>query len=282
MGVVLITGCSSGLGPVTALAFARGGHRVYATMRRAERGRELVDRAAAEGLDLRVLELDVTDDGSVRRAVRDVMDTEGRIDVVVNNAGLGHLGSLELLPDEALRETFDTNLYGPVRVVRAVLPAMRAAGSGVIVNVSSTAGRVRGLPIFWAYMASKHGLSVLSDSLALELEPCGIRVLSIEPGFFRTPILEKASRPGDPGSPYRRLDEAVGTFLGNGIAGGADPETVAQAILDAVEHDDGRVHILVGDDAHMFVAQDGSSTDAEMAAFYREIIGIARPATLTV
>jgi NAD(P)-dependent dehydrogenase (short-subunit alcohol dehydrogenase family) len=282
MAVVLITGCSTGIGPRTALAFARRGDRVYATMRRAERGRELVDRAAGEGLDVRVIELDVTDDGSVGRAVSEVLDAEGRVDVVVNNAGLVHVGSVELLPDEAMRETFETNLYGPVRVLRAVLPAMRAAGSGVIVNVSSTAGRVAGIPVFWSYMASKHGLSVLSDSLAMELEPFGIKVLSIEPGFVQTPIIDKAYQPRDAHSPYRGLDDAVGAFLENGCAGGADADTVAQAIVDAVDHDDGRVHILVGDDAHMFVAQQESSNDAEMAAFYKEVIGIETPAAVTV
>ena len=276
MAVVLITGCSSGIGARTALAFAQRGDRVYATMRRAERGQELVDLAAGEGLLVRVLELDVTDDESVGRAVHEVLQVEGRIDVVVNNAGLAHIGSVELLSDEAMRETFETNLFGPIRVLKAALPAMRAAGSGVIVNVSSTAGRVSGIPSFWSYMASKHGLSVLSDSLAMELEPFGIRVLSIEPGFVRTPVIDKASRPGD-STPYRLYDEATTAFLENGISGGADPDTLARAIVDAVDHDDGRVHILVGDDANMFVDQYMSSTDAEMALFYKEVLGVAAP-----
>lgn len=276
MAIVLITGCSSGIGPRTALAFARRGDPVYATMRRAERGRELVDLAAGEGLDVRVLELDVTDDESVQQAVQEVLDAEGRIDVLINNAGLGHVGSVEFLSDEAMRETFETNVFGPVRVLKAALPAMRAAGSGVVVNVSSTAGRVSGFASFWSYMASKHSLCVLSDSLAMELEPFGIRVLSIEPGFVRTPIIGKATRPDD-STPYRVYDGAAFAFLDNGVAGGADPDTLAQAIIDAVDHDDGRLHILVGDDANMFVDQDASSTDAEMSAFYKEILGVAAP-----
>ena len=273
MAVVLITGCSSGIGPRTALAFARRGDRVYATMRRAERGRELVDLAAGEGLDVRVLELDVTEDLSVQQAVQEVLDAEGRIDVVVNNAGLGHIGSVELLSDEAMRETFETNVFGPVRVLKAVLPAMRAAHSGVVVNVSSTAGRVSAFASFWSYMASKHSLSVLSDSLAMELEPFGIRVISIEPGFVRTPIIEKASRPSG-ASPYSAFDEAAYAFLAGGVGGGADPDTLAQAIVDAVDHDDGRIHFLVGDDANMFVDQYMSSTDAEMIVFFKEVLGL--------
>jgi len=109
------------------------------------------------------------------------------------------------------------------------------------------------------------------------LEPFGIRVLSIEPGFVRTPIIEKASRPDGP-SPYGAFDEAAFAFLAGGVAGGADPDSLAQAIVDAVEHDDGRIHVLVGDDAHMFVDQYLSSTDAEMVAFFKEVLGLAVPA----
>src|SRR5713101_4843195 len=118
MAVVVITGCSTGLGPLTALRFARRGDRVYATMRGAPRGRDLLGAAAAEDLDVRVLELDVNDDASVKAAVSQVLEAEGRIDLVVNNAGLVQLESVELLPDELLRATFATNLYGPVRVLR--------------------------------------------------------------------------------------------------------------------------------------------------------------------
>jgi NAD(P)-dependent dehydrogenase (short-subunit alcohol dehydrogenase family) len=274
MAVVVITGCSSGLGPLTALAFARRGDRVYATMRGAPRGRDLLEAAAAEDLDVRVLELDVNDDASVKAAVSQVLQAEGRIDVVVNNAGLVHLGSVELLPDELLRATFETNLYGPVRVLRAVLPTMRARRSGVIVNVSSVAGRVAGVPIHWSYMASKHGLSVLSDALAFEVEPFGIRVISIEPGFFKTDIFAKGARPAAGDSPYRTLEDAVVAFMDGGIAGAADAHLIAQVIVDAVERDDGRIHVLVGDDAQFFMSQSQSLTDAELAAFYKEAIGV--------
>ena len=282
MAVVLITGCSSGLGPRLALRFARRGDRVYATMRAAERGKELLDEAAAEGLDLDVLELDVTSDQSVDEAVRHVLDRDGALDVVVNNAGLGHLGSVELLPDALVRETFETNLFGPLRVLRAVLPAMRTRGSGVVVNVSSCAGQVPGVPGHWSYMASKHSLSVLSDSLAMELQPFGLRVLSIEPGFFKTPILTKSTVPTDPASPYRTYDEAIIRFMETGVAGGADADTVAEAVVEAVDHDDGRVHILVGEDARMFLDKARSSSDADMHAFYNEVMGVKTATSVTV
>jgi NAD(P)-dependent dehydrogenase (short-subunit alcohol dehydrogenase family) len=108
----------------------------------------------------------------------------------------------------------------------------------------------------------------------MEVGPFGIRVLSIEPGFFKTAVIAKGHRTTDPDSPYRELDDAVGAFMDGGIDGGADPETVARAILDAVDSPDGRVHVPVGDDAHAFLSQDRSSTDAEMAAFYALLLGI--------
>ncbi|HZQ76871.1 MAG TPA: SDR family oxidoreductase [Acidimicrobiia bacterium] len=274
MAVVLVTGCSSGLGRSVALRLARRGERVYATMRHAERGKVLHDEAAAEGLDLEVLELDVTSDESVRDAVDRVLERDGTVDVVVNNAGIAHLGSVELLPDALMRDTFETNVFGPLRLLRAVLPTMRARGSGTVVNVSSCAGRVGGLPIHGSYMASKHALSVLSDSLAAEVKPFGIRVVCIEPGFFRTPIFTKSTVPTDADSPYRTLDEAVVRFMFDGVDGGADTDAVAAAVLDAIDHDDGRIHFLVGDDAEAFVAQDRASTDAELQAFYAEVLGV--------
>jgi NAD(P)-dependent dehydrogenase (short-subunit alcohol dehydrogenase family) len=274
MAVVVITGCSSGLGPRLALAFARRSDRVYATMRETNGSHALLDAAAAEGLDVRVLELDVTDDVSVARAIDHVLDADARIDVLINNAGLLHFGSVELLPDELMRSTFDTNVFGAVRMLRAVLPAMRTQQSGVIVNVSSVAGRVPAVPIVWSYMASKQALSAMSDALALELEPFGIRVLSIEPGWFKTGIVAKAARPSGNGSPYRTLDAAVVALMEGVIACGVDPGTVANAVVDAVESDDRRIHVPVGYDAEFLLNQYRSLSESEMTSFYKQLIGI--------
>jgi NAD(P)-dependent dehydrogenase (short-subunit alcohol dehydrogenase family) len=281
MSVVVITGCSSGLGPLAALEFARRGDRVYATMRGSERGHLLLDSARAEGLDIRVLDLDVTSDPSVQRAIDQVLEAEGRIDVLVNNAGLLHFGSVELLPDDLMRTTFETNLFGPVRLLRAVLPAMRSQRSGVIVNVSSVAGRIPAPPIFWSYFASKHGLSVLSDALAMELAPHGIRVLCIEPGFFKTPIAAKGSRPSDADSPYRTLDDAVVAFIDGGVATGGEAQEIADAIVDAAARDDGPVHVVVADSAKWFLNQAQTLTEAEMISLYEELIGITAPVGAT-
>ncbi|SDJ08428.1 SDR family NAD(P)-dependent oxidoreductase [Alteribacillus bidgolensis] len=166
MKVVLITGCSSGFGLLSALAFGRKGYRVYATMRNLSKSEELKAAIDSEKLPITVLQLDVSDDESVKKAVLQVLAKEGRIDVVVNNAGVGCLGSVECLNNELLRSAFETNFFGVFRVIRSVLPAMREQKSGVIVNVSSIDGRIPGKPINWGYAATKHALGVMSDALA--------------------------------------------------------------------------------------------------------------------
>ena len=130
------------------------------------------------------MELDVADDASVQRGVAQVLDTAGHIDVLVNNAAVAHYGTVELMPWDWLRETFDTNFYGPVRMIRAVLPSMRERESGTIVNVSSANGRMRGLGFAGMYGASKHALGTMSEALATEVEPFNIQVVVIEPGAF--------------------------------------------------------------------------------------------------
>src|SRR5260370_15024978 len=168
--VVLVTGCSSGFGLESALTFARAGYRVYATVRHPAKLRQVETAAAAEGLTLGIRELDVTNDRSVQQGVKGILEAEGRIDVLVNNAGVARVGPVELLPDALVRDTFETNFFGPLRTIRAVLPGMRAQRSGVIINISSVAGRPWGKPHTWAYDASKHALGTLSDGLALQLQ----------------------------------------------------------------------------------------------------------------
>ncbi len=165
MAVVLITGCSSGFGLVTALEFARRGDLVFASMRNVAKAGPLREAARAEGLAIEVVEIDVTDDGSVRRGVDHVLASAGHVDVLVNNAGISHYGTVRLTPWDWMRETMETNFFGAVRMIRAVLPTMRARRSGNIVNVSSVQGRVPGYPFVSMYGASKHALGALSESL---------------------------------------------------------------------------------------------------------------------
>ena len=248
MAVVVITGCSSGFGLATALAFARRGDRVYATMRDPETSPDLLGAAAAEGLRLEVRALDVTDPASATEAVGGVLEADGRIDVLVNNAGIARMGAVEALGIDDARSVFETNLFGPVRLIQAVLPGMRERGEGVVVNVSSMAGRLPGSPANWAYSASKHALGSLSDSLAEEVRPFGIRVVCVEPGFFRTDVVRKGGRLPK-GSPYRDLEQQVAAWYAAGVATGGDPALVANTIVKAVEDPATPVHLLVGADA---------------------------------
>jgi NAD(P)-dependent dehydrogenase (short-subunit alcohol dehydrogenase family) len=211
--VVLITGCSSGIGREAARRFAAEGFRVYASLRRPEQGAELLAEAASRGWALATPALDVASDASVAAAVSALLaETEGRLDVLVNNAGYYVLGPLEETRPDELRALYETNVVGVHRLTRAVLPAMRARGDGAIVNISSVSGRVA-VPVAGAYHSSKWALEALCETWRYELAPFGIRVTIVEPGPFKTALHDKEVHPADfgrPDSPYRPLvDEYV-------------------------------------------------------------------------
>jgi NAD(P)-dependent dehydrogenase (short-subunit alcohol dehydrogenase family) len=232
--VVLITGCSSGIGKAAAIAAAARGHRVYATARDPGSLREL-----AGGGRIRTLALDVTDTDSIRSAVASVLGEAGRLDVLVNNAGYGQYGAVEEVTAEEWRREFDVNLFGAVEVTRAVLPAMRQARSGRIVNVSSVAGKIA-IPFAGPYCASKHALEAVSDSLRVEVAPFGIRVVIIEPGPIATRFGERArasvtrifESPGPYSAFYKNAERAMDTDF---QAGKLPPEAVARVIVEAIE-----------------------------------------------
>jgi NAD(P)-dependent dehydrogenase (short-subunit alcohol dehydrogenase family) len=199
--VVLITGASTGFGHDAALALARRGHRVYATMRdvkirNAKPRSELEGIANAEQLELDVLELDVTSEDSVRRAVETALSRRGRLDVVINNAGYAGLGVTEGYTPEQFQQMFDVNVFGVVRVNRAVLPSMRNQRSGLLIHISSGAGRVV-VPAMGAYCASKFALEAVADAYRFELLPFGINSILVEPGIYKTPIFDRIATPAD-------------------------------------------------------------------------------------
>ena len=206
--VVLITGASSGIGRAAAIHFARKGWRVHASMRRPERAADLRSQAASAGWALATPALDVTDDGSVARAVSEILRAGGgRIDVLINNAGYYALGSLEDTSPAELRAQLETNVVGVHRVTRAVLPSMRARRAGAIVTVGSISGKVA-VPMAGPYHASKWALEGMIEALRYELIPFGIRVTLVEPGPYRTElhvkeILAADARRSD--SPYAPL-----------------------------------------------------------------------------
>jgi len=189
--VVLITGCRSGIGLVTAAAIARAGHAVYAGLRDVETGAALA--AACEGLDVTPLALDVTDPGQREAAVARILAERGRLDALVNNAGVGIGGFVEQLDEDEFRQVYDVNVVGAWGLTRAVLPAMRAQGEGIVVNISSMSGRMA-LAGNGLYSSSKFALEGLSEALRLELKPFGIRVVLVEPGAFRTDIMTRNRR----------------------------------------------------------------------------------------
>jgi NAD(P)-dependent dehydrogenase (short-subunit alcohol dehydrogenase family) len=254
MAVILITGCSSGFGLLTALHFARKGDTVYASMRNTSKAGDLEKACQAEDLTIEVVQLDVTDEKSVTRAVKHIMDGAGRIDVLVNNAGIGATGPVEETDDDELKEIFETNFFGALRVTRAVLPHMRQQRAGTIVNVSSLAGRVSP-PFDGIYSASKHALEAASEALYYEVHPFGVRVLLIEPGGFETSISGsvRIARRFTEGSPYIELQQRFEQALTRLPTGGerGDPQVVAEAIYDAVHTEQPKLRYLVGQDAEM-------------------------------
>jgi NAD(P)-dependent dehydrogenase (short-subunit alcohol dehydrogenase family) len=261
MARVLITGCSTGFGRATAVELTKRGHEVVATARRPE---TLDDLDVAQRLPL-----DVDDDASVAETVA----AAGPVDALVNNAGFGIQAPVELAPVEEIRRMFETNVLGAVRMIQAVLPQMRARGSGTIVNVTSLAGLVTG-PIGGAYAATKHALEAISESLHYEVGHFGIRVAVIEPGYFETEFQRKEPRFGLDAPPYDELDRewsvAFEKLRGDGPPAGAEP--VAQVIADAVEGTEEKLRWPVGADADMVLAARNSMDDATFEATMRQVL----------
>ena len=244
MSVVLITGCSSGFGLESALAFAANGDTVVATMRNVERASELNDRARAAGVDIDVVALDVASDESVSAAVKDVLSRHGRIDVLVNNAGVGYPGAVETIDLALAREVLETNFWGTVRMIQAVLPQMRENGDGVIINVSSIAARIPPVPFFSWYAVSKHGVGLLSEALFMELMGSGVRVVCIEPGFYKT-LIGSSVMPPDTSTVYGAEEAWVGSFYVKGVRDGGDPADVAAAIVRASMDPSTPFHVII-------------------------------------
>ncbi|MGH6993305.1 MAG: SDR family oxidoreductase [Caulobacteraceae bacterium] len=250
---VLITGCSSGFGLLSAERFARAGWKVHASLRSPQKAAAL-EKLKGEGLPIEIVELDVTEPKSVQNAVAAASAAEP-IDALVNNAGFEVSGPVEDLTDDLMLRQFDTNVAGVVRMVRAVVPAMRRRGSGRIINVSSVAGQIAS-PFSGAYSASKHALEALSESLWYELRPFGVGVVLIEPGGFPTSfssnIIEAPAQ--DASSPY----EAMRTRFREAMAGFSagppqDPKEVAALVFQAATDPDPKLRMLAGDDARMLV-----------------------------
>jgi NAD(P)-dependent dehydrogenase (short-subunit alcohol dehydrogenase family) len=256
MAVVLITGCSSGFGLEAALAFARNGDVVCASMRNLDRADHLWKRVADEGLDIDVERIDVTDAASVDAGIATVGQRHGPIDVLVNNAGVGFGGPVETIPLEAARAVMETNFWGALYAIRGVLPSMRERRTGVIINVTSLGALIPGVLFTGVYSASKHALGTLSETLATEVAPFGVRVVCIGPGFFATDIMQnnRSADNGIAGSAYEADWTWWHSFAESRMSVGADPRIVADAIVAAAYDPTTPLHVPVGDDAERFVA----------------------------
>ena len=257
---VLITGCSSGFGRSAATELTTRGHEVIATARRPEVLADL-DVAAK-------LALDVDSDASVAACIA----AAGPVGALVNNAGFGIIGPVEHLPIDEGKRLFETNFFGALRMIQAVLPQMRERGDGTIVNVTSVAGRVSP-PLDGMYAGTKFALEGLTEALKLEVNHFGIKVALVEPGFFETAFSDNARRFGMDSAPYDELEVAWSKAmerLRGGTSAAPGPEIVATVIADVVESDAPALRNPVGDDAQMVLGARGQMDDATFEATMRE------------
>jgi NAD(P)-dependent dehydrogenase (short-subunit alcohol dehydrogenase family) len=265
MAVALVTGTSSGIGLATAVHFARHGHDVWAAVRNPATATELREAIERERLAVRVVILDVDDPASVQRGVGEVHDKAGRVDVLVNNAGIGGGGPIEDVPVDWAQGLFQTNYFGVVRMIQAVLPGMRQRRSGTIVNVSSIAGRLA-IAGHGHYSAVKHALEAMSEALAQEVQRFGIRVAIVEPGVVVTPIFSKAQRFADPASPYFDHVRRLLLLYQKQMPHAAQPADAARVIYEAATSAEPRLRWLVGEDARLLVAGRQRTSDEDYVA----------------
>jgi NAD(P)-dependent dehydrogenase (short-subunit alcohol dehydrogenase family) len=279
MTTVLITGCSSGFGAMTALALARRGDRVFATVRKPDAARALEEAAA--GLSLSAHILDVTDQASIDRGLAEIA-AAGGVDVLINSAGFAVRGPVADLRDEDLLRQFDTNVFGVVRMVRAVVPLMLERGNGTIINISSAAGLI-GVPFEGAYVASKHAVEGLTEVMRLELAGSGVAVMLIEPGAFSTGFGENitVSAGFAADHPQRGDYERFFSWRDSTVDAGnpPDPQEVVNAILDAVDNPDGPFRRLVGRDAEMVGTLTRQNTFEDYERVIQSAFGSAAAST---
>ena len=272
MAVILITGCSSGFGKVSALAFARNGDHVYAAARNPDDCADIADIADQEGLALTILQLDVTDTEAIKSAVEQVIDNSGRIDVLINNAGVARLATLEDLPEVDIDHVMKVNFIAPVLLSKAVLPTMRTQGYGRIIMMSSLSALV-GLPGEAIYSASKAALEAMAEGLRYEVDRFNISVSVVEPGLFDTAMPDKIARnfvcPAD--SPYVPLIKHLRQGIVSGAGRGDDPLRAAELLIRIAGEDKPAFHYPAGNQAMVVTDSLKSLSDAQREQFIRSV-----------
>lgn len=261
--VAVVTGSSSGIGFETSLVLARNNFHTYATMRNPERGTKMTTVQSGENLPIKIIQLDVTSDKSVREAIQSILSESGRIDVLVNNAGYGLVGAFEELGMDEIKQQYETNFFGVIRVIQAVIPIMKEQKSGIIVNISSGAGRF-GYPGGSAYVSTKFALEGLSESISYELEPFGIKVALVEPGFVRTNFSNViAKRSQAPDSEYSKMMEIMAGRIEEMRRNASSSELVANIVLEAVTAKNPILRYLAGKDVEQWIEQKKKLSDKE-------------------
>jgi NADP-dependent 3-hydroxy acid dehydrogenase YdfG len=263
-GAVLITGCSSGIGHATAERLAQDGYKVYATARRPDSIADLAEKGCE------TLALDVTDEASMEAAVKAVIDREGAVGVLINNAGYSQSGAVETVPPEQVRRQFETNVFGLIRMCQLVLPSMRAQHQGRIVNIGSMGGRLT-FPGGGLYHATKYSVEAISDALRFEVRGFGVKVILIEPGLITTNFGEVAAASvegaGAGDGPYDRFNGSVAKITEAAYNGplaklGAGPGAVANTIAKAIGAKRPKARYPVTPSAHVMINQRRFTPDA--------------------
>jgi len=263
--VAVVTGSSSGIGYETSLTLARNGFLTYATMRNLNKSGNIKSVADKEKLPLKIVQLDVTDDGSVKNAMQSIIAEASRIDVLVNNAGYPLNGAFEDLAMEEIKAQYETNLFG-VRVIQAALPLMRKQKSGIIVNISSGGVTLGGIPGGSAYVSTKFAIEGLSKSMAYELEPFGIKVVLVEPGVIRTNFVNAivaAKKSQDPNSPYSQMMQKMAASFEPLLENGSAADVVAKVVLNAATSENPSPKYLAGKDIEAWMEAKTSMSDEE-------------------
>jgi len=263
MATVLITGTSAGIGLTTALTVARAGHTVYATMRDPARGSQLADAAAKEKLPIHISTMDVDSDASVKAGMDAIYGDGKHLDVLVNNAGVEATGPVEELPFEKIRAVMETNYFGVLRCIQAVVPDMRKRKSGCIINIGSLAGRIVVSPQA-CYAASKYAVEAVSEALAQEMYAFNVRVAIVEPGIVDTAMARRIEEAGSLGV-YPQT-QRFGHLFAASLRNPGKTSGVAEKVLEIIDSGTWQLRHPVGADAGPFLAWRSSMTDEEWVA----------------
>ena len=265
MSNVLITGCSSGIGLATALDLGRAGHTVFATMRTPHRSPQIQQSITDERLPVEIVAMDVDSDESVASAIASICSRAGLIDVLVNNAGIERKGSVEELALDDFRACMETNYFGALRCIQAVLPQMRERRRGSIINVSSIVGKIACSPLT-PYVASKFALEALSEALAQEVKPFNIRVAIVQPGIIDT-VMARRIAVDRTQSIYPQTHRVAGMFQAS-LSAPVQPSLVAELIRGIIESgrgesDSWQLRYPIGPDAQPFLGWRAAMTDED-------------------